>query len=61
MAPRTYEELLANYELIDALHAQARRERARVFHRLVFSPAKGFFKALLNGSLRHGNPEIRCA
>jgi hypothetical protein len=45
MRTPTYRELLDNPELIDALHAQARRERAEAFHRLVVAPARSLLRA----------------
>ena len=61
MKPLTYETLLAHYELMDALQAQARRERARAFDRLIFSPVKAFARSMLNGSRPAGNLDIRRA
>jgi hypothetical protein len=57
----TYEDLVTNPELVDAIHAQARRERARAFDRLVFSPLKAFFAHLLNGSGNGAHAAIRRA
>jgi len=41
----TYRELLDHPELIDALHAAARRERARAFDRLVIAPLRSLANA----------------
>lgn len=43
MKPLSYETLLQHPETLEALHLQARRERARAFHHLVFRPLKAFF------------------
>jgi hypothetical protein len=45
MKPLTYEAVTHHPELIDALMAQARRERALAFHRLVVLPIKQLFSA----------------
>ena len=43
MDPLTFEAVTRNPALIDALVAQARRERAEAFHRLVVLPIKALF------------------
>lgn len=50
MKPLTYEAATHHPELIDALMAQARRERARAFHRLVVLPIKKLFSSDGTGS-----------
>ena len=40
MDPITFESLSRNPDLVQALMAQARRERAEAFHRLVVLPIK---------------------
>jgi hypothetical protein len=45
MRTPTYRELIDHPELIDALHAQARRERAQAFERLVLAPVKAMLPA----------------
>ncbi len=39
----TYDAVLNNPNLLPALLAEARRERALAVHRLVLAPLKGFF------------------
>jgi hypothetical protein len=41
----TYEMLRDNPDLVDALHAQARRERSAAMHRLVIAPLKAALRA----------------
>ena len=43
MKPLTFEAVTDHPELIDALMAQARRERAAAFHQLVVLPIKKLF------------------
>ena len=43
MEPLTYEAVNRNPELIHALIAQARRERAEAMHRLIVAPIKRLF------------------
>jgi hypothetical protein len=45
MRTPTYRELVENPHLIDALHAQARRERAAAFDHYVIAPARALFHA----------------
>jgi hypothetical protein len=45
MRTPTYRELIDNPDLIDALHAQARRERSAAFHSLVVAPVVKAFHA----------------
>lgn len=52
MKPLTYEAVTHHPELIDALMAQARRERARAFHSLVVLPIKKLFSSDGTGSHR---------
>ncbi|HYG54752.1 MAG TPA: hypothetical protein VD965_05600 [Burkholderiales bacterium] len=41
----TYEAVMSNPELLEAIHRQARRERAAAFDHYVFAPLKSFFRA----------------
>jgi len=43
MDPLTFEALTRNPELIQALMAQARRERAKAVYRLIVEPIKSLF------------------
>lgn len=43
MEPLIYEAVNRNPEVIEALIAQARRERAEAVHRLIVEPIKRFF------------------
>jgi hypothetical protein len=43
MEPLTFEALTRNPELVDALVAQAHRERAEAVHRLIIEPIKSLF------------------
>ena len=45
MGTPTYRELVENPELLAALHAQARRERAAAFHRYIIAPVRSLFHA----------------
>jgi len=45
MRTPTYRELIDNPALIEALHAQARRERSKAFHRLVLAPVGSLLRA----------------
>ena len=41
----TYRELVENPDLVEALHAQARRERAAAFNRYIIAPVRSLFHA----------------
>jgi hypothetical protein len=43
MDPITYEAVHRNPELLEALHRQARRERAQEIHRLIIAPIQRLF------------------
>ena len=59
MNPNTYENLLRNYELMDSLHAQARRERNATINRLVFTPVTTFIRGFFATSTRTPKPRTR--
>ena len=59
MNPVTYENLLRNYALMDALHAQARRERNAAIDRLVFAPIAAFIRGVLAAPSRVSKPRTR--
>ena len=45
MRTPTYRELVENPDLIEALHAQARRERAAAFDRYIVAPVRALLHA----------------
>jgi hypothetical protein len=55
MDPITFESLARNPDLVRALMAQARRERAEAFHRLVVLPIKRLLSGHAAGA-RLGHP-----
>lgn len=59
MKPLTLEAVTDNPELIDALMARARRERAAVFHQLVVAPIKKLFSG--SPALELGDVQGRAA
>jgi hypothetical protein len=55
MDPLTFEAATRNPELVRALMAQARRERAQAMHRLIIQPLKRLFGGHASGP-RLGHP-----
>jgi hypothetical protein len=50
MHPLTYEALVKNPDLLEALSRQARRERAEAVHRLIIEPIRKLFTRHATGS-----------
>ncbi len=57
MDPLTFEALTRNPELVQALMAQAHRERAEAMHRLIVQPIKRLFSGHATGPQR-GDPRL---
>ena len=60
MDPLTYEALVRNPEVIDALVAQAHRERAEAVYRLIVAPVWSFFARLLRHTVQPSMRTTAC-